>query len=1152
MTVPVNLAKNDQGEQILIVHYYQPNHPSVELTVFLDKDTNGTFSANYCPSISGCRTIVKFYPLSETFSNIDLSKITFQLNDNYKDIYIDYILLASANNVEPDMLKYDQVDMTSEFITKCASKHFDVEHFTSPFCDKSVLSLSSKYNNGAQPCECDPNGSLNNEICQMFGGQCDCKENVIGRQCNRCKTGYFGFPDCQKCDCPTGNCDDVTGECFDPPCSTKSVCHDGCFGFHQMFGCEDCNCNLDGTIDRNSTCDKETGQCMCRQSMDGRKCDRCKNGYYDYPLCNICDCHEEGTLENICSPVTGECLCKQNTFGDRCENCKPGTFNMESRNEKGCTKCFCFGQTTFCRISDLYYLTHVNLNDWVLSDLKHSSIYNISEQLYANSVIADLTDVKVSDPLYWNAPKSYLGNRITSYGSDIKYTIKATISDNTISVKPDLILVGQNMSLFYSSINQPQSQDNFENTVSLLESNFNHLLSGASVTREQLMTVLSSLSEIKLRATYGAKTETTELINFEFNFATEYQENVTNEPALSAEQCYCPQNFAGYSCESCEPGYYKVKGNGPGMFNCVPCKCNNHADTCDQDTGECINCRDNTIGPNCNECKPGYYQIKYGDGYTQCRLCPCPGPTEANVFSSTCKYDENTNRVYNCSCQEGYSGSFCERCAPGYYGDPTIPGGKCLPCKCNGNIDMNDYGSCDQRTGACLKCLHNTNGVNCERCLDWHFGDPIGLKNCKPCECDPLGSMVCDSNNGECTCKNNVIGHDCSMCKDNMWGFGDEDGCKECNCDQVGSFSPQCKLSTGECDCKPGVAGERCDKCASGYWNFTDYGCQECNCKNSLGVKLTNDGFECDATTGHCTCIEGVMGPNCDQCSPRWVLVKHQGCKKCDTCVHTLLDDVAELEMKAHGIENGNKDSSLTFKAHQKLVRLETEFENIKASIDPSEYENTPLLNLQRQISSIQNDIISLKLMTDIDIKGKIKKFEKIHEESEKLNQELGVLRVNIDLLESMLQDIQNEETDNDNIITDEQMRIYEKMAERVTNRNFTDVLEKYQNLVKQYLETNITVNKLNSNYQTHLQSIETIKNKTLYIQKSLMETKNLIDKVKSEENLQDRDVEFKVYFDNLLLIQNETEHLRKKSRESLKDAEDMITTGENILEVKF
>ena len=49
--------------------------------------------------------------------------------------------------------------------------------------------------------------------CQQFGGQCPCKPYVIGRQCDQCQTGYYGYPDCKLCACDGALCDKV---CVDP------------------------------------------------------------------------------------------------------------------------------------------------------------------------------------------------------------------------------------------------------------------------------------------------------------------------------------------------------------------------------------------------------------------------------------------------------------------------------------------------------------------------------------------------------------------------------------------------------------------------------------------------------------------------------------------------------------------------------------------------------------------------------------------------------------------------------------------------------------------------------------------------------------------------------------------------------------------------
>jgi laminin beta 1 len=82
--------------------------------------------------------------------------------------------------------------------------------------------------------------------------------------------------------------------------------------------------------------------------------------------------------------------------------------------------------------------------------------------------------------------------------------------------------------------------------------------------------------------------------------------------------CYCRPNISGRDCSTCSPGFW----NFP---SCQRCECNGHADTCEADTGVCINCRDSTAGDHCEKCADGYY----GDarlGSTQvCKPCMCPG-----------------------------------------------------------------------------------------------------------------------------------------------------------------------------------------------------------------------------------------------------------------------------------------------------------------------------------------------------------------------------------------------------------------------------------------------------------------------------------------------------------------------------------------------
>lgn len=68
---------------------------------------------------------------------------------------------------------------------------------SSQFCRDAATSLSLFYNNGARPCGCHEVGATG-PTCEPFGGQCPCRAYVIGRDCSRCATGYWGFPTCRR------------------------------------------------------------------------------------------------------------------------------------------------------------------------------------------------------------------------------------------------------------------------------------------------------------------------------------------------------------------------------------------------------------------------------------------------------------------------------------------------------------------------------------------------------------------------------------------------------------------------------------------------------------------------------------------------------------------------------------------------------------------------------------------------------------------------------------------------------------------------------------------------------------------------------------------------------------------------------------------
>lgn len=62
-----------------------------------------------------------------------------------------------------------------------------------------------------------------------------------------------------------------------------------------------------------------------------------------------------------------------------------------------------------------------------------------------------------------------------------------------------------------------------------------------------------------------------------------------DELAVNVEQCQCPPNYQGLSCEECAPGFYRIQ-SGPHGGLCVACKCNGHSNECDVNTGVCLVC----------------------------------------------------------------------------------------------------------------------------------------------------------------------------------------------------------------------------------------------------------------------------------------------------------------------------------------------------------------------------------------------------------------------------------------------------------------------------------------------------------------------------------------------------------------------------------
>ena len=701
---------------------------------------------------------------------------------------------------------------------------------------------------------------------------CSCTVGYSGVSCERCASGYFGYPTCNVDTCtdqfvscygrslggapptlllPSGECVCSCQVGWRPPrcdvCAAGYTLQIDSFGFSSCL--ESCN-SIAASC--NGKANKVVGPlggpcvCTCFMGWTGSRCDTCEAGYSpDVPLApTTCtesclnmavSCNGFGTSAVAAVGGGCTCTCPSPFTGSRCEQCLPNRYTYPICDLDDCSSpagtCSNKGTPTpaFAPCTCLCNARYAGAKCAVCEAGYDQASY------VAGCNVPDCTSVTVS----CNGQASHV------YKHSTTGTCVCECNRGYTGAACDLCHPGYT------------------------------LLPGPPVTCFDLCTNSSVACNGIVGATVGTA-------------------------GGGTCSCSCPAGFIGSRCQFCATGY---SGWPECMKDCssVVVSCNGRATSvmplvapgvsprgaacqcaCTANYDPATACGTCATGysspPSCNVCAPGYAAPAVGSSVCVETCLNATVSCNGNG-SPTLAVPANPVNPCLCACTLGFTGSRCAQCAIGYVGYPT-----CVKNFCNSTAT-----SCRNRASAVslfsgalsplqypcnCSCLSPYAGEQCETCATGYgsSGATCVLICHVATSCSGHASKVAGTHPAcACTCLPGYTGAACNTCAAGYTGYP--------NCiDECTNVTASCSgLATSVsgvpgsclCLCLPRFGGARCASCAEGYSYYPL--CQQQDCTMATRtVSCGENALSLAGTAGacNCSCRNPFAGTLCRACLP--------------------------------------------------------------------------------------------------------------------------------------------------------------------------------------------------------------------------------------------------------------------------------------------